>query len=150
MGVKSDRRQNAQCDEDREHGELSDDKGGLRLRRRQRLQERQLLERLRDANKDIEVKRRNCAADVDPAPSSCETKGIKRSNGYGQQDERGYANRSSRIESEWRQWQSRDARQHGCRKKQRGPATERSSSQQAVQGDEAREDTDQADENMDL
>ena len=54
------------------------------------------------------------------------------------------------IEAERRQRESRDARQPGCGEKQRGRATERPFGQQAVQDDKARDDTDQADENVDL
>jgi hypothetical protein len=73
------------------------------LRRSQRLQERQLLERLRDRDKDIQVKSRDRAAYIDPTPDSSKPEGTERSNGHSQQDERHHSDRACRTQDKRRQ-----------------------------------------------
>ena len=48
-------RPDAKCNKDRQYDNLSDNERRLGLRRRQRLKKRQLLERLYDRNKYIEI-----------------------------------------------------------------------------------------------
>src|SRR6266436_7059101 len=69
-GAKPDDSERTKRNEGHQHHKLRDDEWRLRLRRRQWLQERQLLERLNDADKDIQIERRHSGDDVDPAPGT--------------------------------------------------------------------------------
>src|SRR5712691_2900676 len=76
--VESDHCDNGKPNEKRQHDELRDQAWRLGLCRRQRLQERQLLERLDDSDEDIEIESHPSADDVDPAPGSRQPVAIKR------------------------------------------------------------------------
>src|SRR5258708_30492648 len=78
VGVKSSGRQNANHDEDRNDYELHDQEWRFGLRRRQRLQEWQLLESLHDADEDIQIKSHDSADHIDQTPSAGQAKDIYR------------------------------------------------------------------------
>src|SRR5882762_9209156 len=79
-GMKSAHRQESERDKRRQHHKLCNDKRGLRLRRRQRMQERQLPKSLNDRHENIEIERDHGGDDVDPAPRCGELKRVKGNN----------------------------------------------------------------------
>jgi hypothetical protein len=150
LGAEPDHGDRAERNEGHQHDQLGDDKRGLRLCRRQRLQERQLLKRLDDRNEDVEIERRSCGADIDPAPCAGEMEGVERGDGDRQQHQRHEADRARGIEAERRQTKSGDVGEDRRAEKQGGPAAERVPGQQPVQDDKAGHDADQADQNVEL
>src|SRR5262249_7547003 len=107
LRVEPDHGQCAERNKYCESSELCYDKRRFRLRRRQRLQERELLKRLHHCDEDVEVKRRDCARNVNPAPCALKIEDIKRGGGHAQQNERNRADRACRIEAKRRQGEAR-------------------------------------------
>src|SRR5882762_594589 len=67
-GLKSPGRDDTERDETCQHEQLGDGKRRFGSRRRERLENSQLLEGLHDRHEYIQVKGRERACDVDPAP----------------------------------------------------------------------------------
>jgi hypothetical protein len=109
--MKPPRRDDPQGDEGRQHHDLAHQERRLGPSRRECVQGRKFLERLRYRDEYIQVKCGDRAADVDPTPGSSEPKSIERSDGQRQQDERDHSDRARRIEAERRQREAGDARQ---------------------------------------
>src|SRR5437660_3455389 len=78
--MKSAHGQESERDKSGQHHKLCNDKRWLRLRRRQRLQERQLPKGLNDRHEDIKIERDHRGDDVDPAPCRGEVKPVKGNN----------------------------------------------------------------------
>src|SRR5438874_2014537 len=78
----------AKHDENSEHDALRDQERRLGLRRRQRCEERQLLERLDDPDEYIQIESYRCSDYIDPAPVSRQVTGIEREERDRQHDQR--------------------------------------------------------------
>jgi hypothetical protein len=75
---------------------------------------------------------------------------IIRDDGAEEQDERQHADRARRVESEWRQREAAKAGQDRGYEKERGPGARVAAEQQAVQNDDPGQNSDQAEDYMDL
>src|SRR5271170_6334531 len=149
-GMESHRRDHSQSDEGCQHHDLAHQERRLGLGRRQRVQGRKLLERLRHRDEHVQVERGDRGSDVNPTPLARESKGVERGDSQRQQDERDHSNRARRIEPERRQREAGNAGQDRRRQKDRRPPAGRHSRYQAVQHDEARENSNQTQDDMDL
>src|SRR5689334_12872842 len=76
-GVKTHNQDRREDDEQRQDGQLRDDERRLGLRWRQRIQPRNLSERLHDADEDVEIEGSDGGRDVDPSPWPAQVKRVQ-------------------------------------------------------------------------
>src|ERR1700692_2969019 len=143
-------REETEHDEDHQQDELRPDEGRLgALRRRQRVQKADLLERLDDADEAVEIDRDHGGDDIDPAPKSPEMKKIQTDDGERQEDQRQDADTLRRRERGVVKEKSGDAGEDQEDERKRRPAGHALALHHGEGDDHAGNDPDEADQDMD-
>ncbi|MBV9222015.1 MAG: hypothetical protein JOY94_21565 [Methylobacteriaceae bacterium] len=112
------------------------------------MQKRQLLKGLHDADEGVEIERRDRADRIDPAPGARQAIAVERNERDGQDHEREDSHGMRRLEACCRKEEARHAGQYCGRQKKSGPPFERLPCERADENDNARENSDQAQDNM--
>src|SRR5206468_12618395 len=144
-----DRRQDPKDNKQQQNGQLRDQEWRLRLLGGHRFEGRNLLERLYDSDKTIEIEGNHCGDHIDPAPGTAKLEGIARKESDRENHQRYRAHNMRRPDLMDGESESRHA---GCdrgRQKDRRPEFEPFASQEPEQRDESCGDRHQADDNVD-
>src|ERR1700674_953526 len=138
----------AQRDENSEHDALRDQEWRLGLCRRQRCQERQLLERLDDPDEYIQIEGYRGSEHIDPAPVSRQVTGIEREERDRQHDQRYGADDMRRQNVIARKEVPGHTRQNRGREKKPSPTIKAFGAEHTEQDDEAGDDAHQTQDNV--
>ena len=150
FGMKGSDHRDTDNDEDDQHHRLADDESRVGLRRRERIQERDLLKALGDKDEDIQIKSHDRAHDVYPAPRTHEPVAIQRRDRKDQNQQRDTANDMGRQDPIGGEEVSGHARQHRGGEKDRRPAADHLRAEHCRDHDDPGHDRDQADDNVQL